>query len=171
MQDNNRQRTFTWSDPQPAIDAAQTFDGLTVLQGIVDGSLPPPPISDLMNFHLTEAEKGRAVFSGEPAEYHYNPAGAVHGGLAATLIDSATACAVYSMLPAGVFYTTIELHVNYVRPITLHTGRLRCIGQVIHNGRRQATAEARLLDDNDKLYAHGTATCLIMSGEWRVASE
>jgi uncharacterized protein (TIGR00369 family) len=116
-----------------------------------------------MNFYLTEVEKGRAVFAGEPAEYHYNPAGAVHGGLAATLIDSATACAVYSVLPAGVFYTTIELHVNFVRPITVQTGRLRCTGQVIHSGRRQATAEARLLDDADKLYAHGTATCLIMS--------
>jgi uncharacterized protein (TIGR00369 family) len=167
MTDNNhqnRQRSFTWSDPQPIIAAAETLDGLSVLQAIANGALPPPPIGDLMNFRLTEVEKGRAVFAGEPAEYHYNPTGAVHGGLAATLIDSATACAVYSVLAAGVFYTTIELHVNYVRPITVHTGRLRCIGQVIHSGRRQATAEARLLDENDKLYAHGTATCIIMSG-------
>ena len=162
MHDTTRQRTFTWSDPQPTIDAAQTMDGLAVMKAIADGSLPPPPISDLINFYLTEVERGRIVFTGEAAEYHYNPAGAVHGGLAATLIDSATACAVYSMLPAGVAYTTIELHVNYVRPITLSTGRLRCVGQIIHHGRRQATAEARLYDDNDKLYAHGTATCLIL---------
>ena len=105
-------------------------------------------------------EKGRVVFTVEPAEYHYNPLGAVHGGLAATLVDSAMTCAITSAAPAGMAYTTIELHINYIRPITTNTGLIRSIGEVIHVGRRIATAEAKILDTHDKLYAHATTTCL-----------
>ena len=156
-----RKRTVTWQNPQEAAAAAQEVSGLAYLQGMVEGRFPAPPIADLMNFALTEVEERRAVFEVEPAEYHYNPGGAVHGGLAATLCDSAMACAIQSTLPAGTFSTTIELHVNYLRPVTTETGRLRCVGEVIHCGRQVATAEARLVDEDGKLYAHATTTCLI----------
>ena len=109
-----------------------------------------------------EVEEGRALFVCTPAEYHYNPIGAVHGGLACTLLDSAMGCAVHTMLPAGVGYTTVELKVSFLRPITLKTGRLLCEGTIIHLGSRIATAEARLLDTSGKLYGHATTTCMIL---------
>jgi uncharacterized protein (TIGR00369 family) len=158
----DRTRTMTWEDTSPVVKAAQTMSGLEILKAIAAGKLPPPPIGELMNFKVSEVEEGRVVFTVEPAEYHYNPLGVVHGGLAATLCDSAMACAIWSTLPAGKSQTTIELHINYIRPITARAGRLRCIGQVINVGRRVATAESRLLDDDDKLYGHGTTTCMIL---------
>lgn len=156
-----RTRLISWADPMIGAKAARTMNGFDYLQAMAEGKLPPPPITALMNFEFVEVEKGRVVFAVEPAEYHYNPLGAVHGGLAATLTDSAMGCAIHTMVPAGLGYTTVELHVNYIRPITTETGRLHCIGEVIHVGRRMATAQARLLDENDKLYSHATTTCLI----------
>jgi uncharacterized protein (TIGR00369 family) len=134
--------------------------GLDYLQAVASGDLPAPPIAKLMNFEFLEVEKGQVIFGVQPAEYHYNPLGAVHGGLPATLVDSATTCAVLSTAPIGVNFTTVELHINYIRPITTKTGYLRCIGKVIHAGRRMATAEAKLVDERSKLYAHATTTCL-----------
>jgi uncharacterized protein (TIGR00369 family) len=106
--------------------------------------------------------EGRVVFAGEPAEYHYNPLGTVHGGVMATLLDSALGCAVQSLLPAGTTYTTLELKVNYLRPVTVKTGPIYAEGKIIHLGGRIATAEARLTDAAGKLYAHGTTTCIIL---------
>ena len=105
--------------------------------------------------------EGRAVFECTPSEYHYNPIGVVHGGLAATLLDSALGCAVHSTLAAGAGYSTVELHVNLVRPITMQTGRMRCEAEIVHVGRSMATAQGRLTDAAGKLYAHGTTTCMI----------
>jgi uncharacterized protein (TIGR00369 family) len=120
----------------------------------------------LLNFGLVEVELGRAVFSGVPGEQHYNPIGVVHGGLAATLIDSATGCAVHTTLDAGVRYTTLEVKVNYVRSLTGDTGRVLCEASVIHRGSTVATAEAQLIRESDgKLLAHGTSTCLILAGD------
>ena len=155
-----RTRLIAWEDPMIAAKAAQSMSGFDYLTAIANGSLPPPPISILMNLEFAEVKEGRVVFTVEPGEYHYNPAGVVHGGLAATLVDSAMTCAITSMAPAGMAYTTIELHVNYIRPITTSTGLIRSIGEVIHVGRRVATAEAKILDADDKLYAHATTTCL-----------
>jgi uncharacterized protein (TIGR00369 family) len=115
----------------------------------------------LMNIAIGEIEEGRVVFTVEPAEYHYNPIGMVHGGLACTLCDSAMGCAVHTMLPAGVGYTTLELKVNFIRPLTRETGLVRCEGTVIHAGSRSATAEARLYDAAGTLYGHATTTCMI----------
>jgi uncharacterized protein (TIGR00369 family) len=156
-----RTRTISWEDPRALADAGQGLSGLEYLQKIVAGELPRPPIGALMNFNLTELSEGRAVFTVEPAEYHYNPIGVVHGGLAATLLDSAMGCAVHSMLPKGARYTTLEIKVNYIRPITAETGRLRCEAKMIHVGGRTATAEGRVIDDSGKLYAHGTTTCIV----------
>ncbi len=156
-----RTRTFTWEDPRPPAEAARGLSGLDYLRKIVAGELPRPPISAMMNFGLAELEEGRAVFTAEPAEYHYNPIGVVHGGLAATLLDSAMGCAVHSMLPAGAGYTTLEIKVNYVRPMTAETGEVRCEARVIHVGGRTATAEGKVVDGAGKLYAHATTTCII----------
>ena len=132
------------------------------LKKIAAGELPPPPIAALMNFELVELSEGQAIFAVEPKEYHYNPIGVVHGGLAATLLDSAMGCAVHSTLPAGAGYTTLEMKVNFVRPVTADTGRVRAEAKLIHLGGRTATAEGRVIDEAGKLYAHATTTCLIL---------
>src|SRR5215831_3435615 len=157
-----RSRTYTWDDPMPSVEARRRLSGIEYLRGFLDGTFPPPPIAQTTGMRLVEVEEGRAVFEGEPAEYHYNPIGVVHGGLAATLLDSAMGCAVASRLPNGVAYTTLELKVNYIRPLTMETGPIRCEGAVIHLGATTATAEGRLTDNAGKLYAHATTTCLVI---------
>lgn len=160
---NTRSRLVTWEDPMPSAEIILNTSGLDGLRMMMEGKIPHPPIAETLNYQLEEVDEGRVVFAVTPAEYHYNPIGTVHGGLAATLFDSSLACAIHSTLPVGVGYTTIELHVNYTRAITGKTGRLRCIGEVVHRGRRMATAEARLVDQNGKLYGHATTTCLIFA--------
>ena len=162
MTQKERTLTVSWEDPRPLAAAARGLSGLEFLQKIAAGELPPPPIAALLNFELEELSEGRAVFAVEPQEYHYNPIGVVHGGLAATLLDSAMGCAVQSKLPAGSGYTTLEIKVNFVRAMTSETGRVRCEAKLIHLGGRTATAEGRIEDQTGKLYAHGTTTCLII---------
>lgn len=162
QQADERQRFFVWGDPKITAEQAKTKSGLDFLRAIARGDLPQPPMASLMNMRLEEADEGRAVFSVQPAEYHYNPMGAVHGGLACTLLDSAMSCAIQTALPAGVFYTTLELKVNLVRPISMTTGKLWCEGKTIHVGQRTGTAEGRLFDAAGKLYAHGVTTCIIL---------
>lgn len=157
-----RRRTVTWHDPVQTARAARTMSGLQFLQTMVAGELPPPPLLELLGIRAVEVSEGRMVFAVEPAESHYNPIGSVHGGLAATLLDSAMGCAVHSMLPAGTAYTTLEIKVNYLRPLTRETGVVTCEGKVIHLGGRIATAEARITDAAGKLYAHGTTTCIVV---------
>ena len=158
----DRTRTIRWEDPQRLQEPLRTLSGLEFLQKLVRKELPRPPISDLMDFGLTEVSPGRAVFTGQPAEMHYNPIGVVHGGLAATLLDSAMGCAIHSMLAAGLGYTTLEIKVNFVRALTAATGLVRCEASVIHMGGRTATAEGRLVDAAGKLYAHATTTCIVL---------
>ena len=160
-----RSHTFTWQDPMIGAKAARTMSGLEYLRAMANGGLPAAPIGALMNMQVAEVEEGRIVFTAVPEEYHYNPIGTVHGGFAATLLDSALGCAVHTMLPAGTAYTTLEIKVNYLRPLTGNTGKVYCEGKVIHMGGRVATAEARLTDESGKLYAHGTTTCIIMRPE------
>jgi uncharacterized protein (TIGR00369 family) len=136
--------------------------GLEAMHAIVAGDAPAPPIAELVGFDLVEVGEGRASFELDPAERHYNPLGTVHGGIAATLLDSAMGVAVHTTLHEGQTYTTLELKVNYVRAITESTGRVIAEGSVIHRGGRVATAEARLTDAAGRLLAHGTSTCLIM---------
>lgn len=136
--------------------------GLELMHAIVSGDAPAPPIAELVGFDLVEVGEGHARFSLDPAERHYNPLGTVHGGIAATLLDSAMGCAVHTTLGEGESYTTLELKVNFVRAITEATGRVVAAGSVIHRGGRVATAQARLSDEDGRLLAHGTSTCLIM---------
>jgi uncharacterized protein (TIGR00369 family) len=159
-----RERTIAWQDPVVAASSARSLSGLEYMGAIASGEIPPPPIAVLLGFELVEVEEGRAVFAVTPEEFHYNPIGVVHGGLAATLLDSAMGCAVHSTLPAGTGYTTLEVKVNFARPITRETGRVRCEGTLIHGGRSVATADGRVIaEDTGKLLAHGTTTCLLFS--------
>ena len=162
MSEKERTVTISWKEPRALAEAGRGISGFEFLQKIVAGELPQPPIASLMDFQIVELEEGRAVFAVDPAEYHYNPIGVVHGGLAATLLDSAMGCAVHSMLPAGAGYTTLELKVNFIRAMTAETGRVRAEGKLIHLGARTATAEGRVIDASGKLYAHATTTCLIL---------
>jgi len=156
-----RSRLIQWQDPRLTAVKATQMSGLDFFRAWLTGEVPAPPIGVLMNFDMAEVDDGRIVFTMQPEEYHFNPIGTVHGGVAATILDSAMACAVHTKLPIGGSYTTLEIKINYIRPITANTGKLECIGQVIHMGRRSATAEGKLIDANGKLYAHGTTTCMV----------
>lgn len=136
-------------------------DGVTFLKGIVEGRLPAPPIAETLGFALVEVEKGRAVFEGAPQHSHYNPIGVVHGGFAMTLLDSALGCAVHSTLEKGETYTTLEIKVNLVRPLTKDTGLIRAEGRIVYRGRTLGTSEGDIRDANGKLYAHATTTCMV----------
>ncbi|MEP7296239.1 MAG: PaaI family thioesterase [Burkholderiales bacterium] len=135
--------------------------GMQVFEAMFAGELPYPPIADTNDFFLVEANREHAVFQGRPRLRHYNPLGTVHGGWIATLLDSCVGCAVHVSLPAGKGYTTAELKVNYVRPVTEGVGLVRAIGSVIHLGNRMATADGRLVGPDGKLYAHASTTCFI----------
>jgi uncharacterized protein (TIGR00369 family) len=158
-----RSRTYSWADPIALRDAGAGLSGLDYLKAVFERKLPAPPIAATLDFTGVEVEEGRAVFVGQPAEFLYNPIGVVHGGYAMTILDSAMGCAVQSMLAAGEGYTTLETSVNFVRPITIDTGRVRCEGKVLHRGGRVATAEGKLISESTgRLLAHGTTTCLVM---------
>ena len=159
----SRTRTLVWQDPLATAAAGATMTGIEYMRAIVAGDVPPPPIAVTLRFGPVEVDDGRAVFSGEPGEEHYNPIGVVHGGYASTLLDSAAGCAVHTTLEKGEAYTTLTLEVKLVRPITSDTGRVRAEAEVVHRGRRQATAEAKLFAvDTEKLLATGTSTCMIL---------
>lgn len=140
---------------------AIAVNGLDLMQGMLRGDYPYPPIARTLNFTLIEAAHGRAVFQGTPSPEHLNPLGSVHGGWFATMLDSALGCAVHTTMPPGRGYTTAELSVNLVRAISPHLPRVRAIGQVVHVGRQLATAEARLVGPDGTLYAHATTVCLV----------
>ena len=142
-------------------DVLLSYDGLGFLQAMISGKIPQPPIGQRVNFHLIEAEKGRVVFEGHPARDLYNPIGSVHGGFAATLLDSCTGCAIFTTLTKGETWTTLELKVNYVRAISVDTGPVRAEGRLIHRGRTISTSEGDIKDRTGKLYAHATTTCMI----------
>jgi uncharacterized protein (TIGR00369 family) len=155
-------RTITWQDPMVSAAAGARMGGLDYVRAIQAGEIPPPPIAVVMNYSIAELEHGRAVFEGEPGEEHYNPIGVVHGGYAATILDSALGCAVHTTCPLGVGYTSQTLEVKYLRPITRDTGAVRCEAEVVHRGRKTATSQARLVSrDSGRLLATGSSTCLI----------
>ena len=136
-------------------------NGLQTMQSMLAGEIPYPHIAETLEFALIEVGPGKALFQGTPQLAHYNPLGTVHGGWYATLLDSALGCAVHSMLPPGRGYTTVELSLNIVRAATTKTGPLRATGTVLHCGRQLATAEARIVGADGRLYAHGTTSCLV----------
>jgi len=139
------------------------LSGLEILDEMVAGRLPPPPITDTLDFLLLRASHGEATFQGTPKLKHYNPLGGVHGGWFATLLDSALGCAVMAALPAGQSYTTLELKINLVRGLTLKVPVVRAIAKTVHVGKQVATAEAQLIGHDGKLYAHASTTCLVFA--------
>jgi uncharacterized protein (TIGR00369 family) len=161
--ESTRSRTLVWQDPVPTAAAGATMSGMEYMHAVVEAKVPPPPIAVVMRMRPIEIGEGTALFEGTPGEEHYNPIGVVHGGYAATMLDSALGCAVHTTLEAGVAYTSLGLEAKYVRPITRDTGRVLCSAKVLYRGRRQATSEATLTAaDSGKLLAHGTATCMIL---------
>ena len=136
--------------------------GKQILQAMIDGKLPAPPIAQTLSFWLVEVGDGFAAFEGEPGAHLLNPLGGVHGGWALTLIDSAAGCAAHTLLPAGASYTTVETKANFSRPITKDTGRVRAEGRVVSQGRQLISGEARVLSRDGRLLAHGTSTLLVL---------
>jgi uncharacterized protein (TIGR00369 family) len=159
-----RSRTFSWQDPLLGAKAALNMTGLEYLQAIERGELPPPPIMATLDIRPNHVCEGCVSFKLTPAEYHYNPIGTLHGGVISTLVDSAMGCALHTLLPKGTLYTTLELKVNFTKPVKSNTGEIICEGKTIHVGGRVATAEARVVDEAGTLYAHATTTCLVMRG-------
>lgn len=157
-----RSRTYTWDDPFALRDEMAGRSGLELMQGMAAGEIPPPPIAQTLGFRLVEVAPGHALFECEPAEFHYNPIGMVHAGLAMTLMDSAMGLAYVTTLVEPVPWTTLEVKANFTRAVTADTGVVRCTGSVIHPGRRVVTTEARIVDAQDRLLAHGTSTILVL---------
>jgi uncharacterized protein (TIGR00369 family) len=157
-----RRKTVEWYDPLATAEAGRTLSGLDFLRAIRDGKLAPPPIASLMGFRIVEVETGLVVFECEHDESVYNPIGVVHGGLVCTLVDSAVGCAVQTTLAAGVAYTSIDLNVSYLRPVTSGSGVLRATGRVTKPGRRVAYALGEVVDGAGKLVATATTSCLVM---------
>jgi uncharacterized protein (TIGR00369 family) len=139
----------------------KAMSGLEFVQGLADGTLPLNTIAQTLGYDITEVVSGRVVVTAEPSGIHLNPAGTVHGGFAATLLDSCMGLAVQSTLERGVSQTTLEFKISLVRPITPETGEIRAEGVVLNRGRRVGTAEGRITDRAGRLLAHGTTTCLV----------
>jgi uncharacterized protein (TIGR00369 family) len=159
----DRTRSYSWEDPLALRDEMAGRSGLELMQMMASGELPPPPIANTLGFRLVEATRGHAVFECEPAEYHYNPIGIVHAGLAMTLMDSAMGLAFVTTLDEPAGWTTLEVKANFTRALTAETGLVRCTGSIIHPGRRVATTESRIEDSAGRLCAHGTSTILVLS--------
>jgi uncharacterized protein (TIGR00369 family) len=160
-QEGVRTRTFSWTDPAIHAGEVGRRSGLEVLQAMSNGELPPPPIMQLVDIAEFLASEGSVTVRLDPQEFHYNPLGSMHGGVISTLLDTACGCSVHSLLPSGIGYTSLDLSVKFLRPITLASGRLTCVGSVLQKGRRTALAEARLTDAQGRLTAHATSTCML----------
>lgn len=158
----HRERTYGWDDPAASAPALGAMSGLEMLQAIGAGRLPRPPIMATLGVEPGEVEEGRVVFRLTPQEFHLNPLGSVHGGVIATLLDTAAACAVHSTLPVGTGYTTVDLTTTFLRAVRPGQGELTVVGTVVSRGRRTALGQAQLFDHRDRLVAHATSTCLLM---------
>jgi uncharacterized protein (TIGR00369 family) len=160
--DPARTRSYGWADPAHTAAGAVDRSGLDFVRAIIDGELPPPPIALTMDFTVAEADKGHVVLTSRVQEWQYNPIGTVHGGVYATLLDSATGLALQTSLPPGTKWTTLDLTVKYLRGMSPDSGTVRTIGSIAHLGRRTALAEARMYDEQDRLLATATSSLLIL---------
>lgn len=160
---SERRRVVEWEDPAPGVAVMPSMSGLDYLRSMLSGELPPPPITNLMSMRLTAVEQGTATFVCEPDESHYNPIGTVHGGLVCTLLDSALGCAVQTTLPQGQGYTSIEIKVNYLRPVLAGAGPLTCVAHVTKPGNRVAFADGVVTDASGKVVATATGSLLVFA--------
>lgn len=156
------ERTYRWADPADIAKAAEGLAGLDLLRAMAEGRVPPPPVGSLIGVGDFVAEKGKVSVGFEPAEFHYNALGTVHGGVIATVIDIVMGSAAHSTLKAGQGFTTLTLELKYHRAVTVKSGRLTATAKVITRGRDIVTAEANLIDKNDRLFANATSTLMIL---------
>jgi len=156
-----RTRTYSWADPADTLAALPGRPGIEILAAVGRGELPLPPVLAMTGIEPVDVGEGWITFALQPHEMHYNPLGSVHGGVIATLLDSATGCAVHSVLPAGKGYASLDLTVKYLRPVTVDTGPVTATGTVLSRGSRTALAEAKLTDQRDRLLAYASSTCMI----------
>lgn len=161
----SRQRQVAWTDPLATRDELLAMDGPAFFTAATTGSFPTPPMLRLMGVRIRAGVIGQIVLEAEPAEYHYNPMGFVHGGFAATILDSAIGYSILSQLPEGASFTTLELKVSYLRAMTDQTGTVRTDTSIVSLGRQVASVESRLLDANGRIYATASSTCLILRSE------
>jgi len=162
VQTPDRSRTYHWHDPLALADVVANLGGLELFEKLAGGELPPPPIAETLSFGRIEATGiGSITLHLEPQEFHFNPLGSMHGGVISAVLDTAAGCSVHTTLPAGLGYTSLDLHTRFLRPVTLASGTLRCDGRVISKGRQTALAESHLYDASERLVAHATSTCLI----------
>ncbi len=161
----DRSRTVTWDDPADALQKIVGLTGLEAMQKVIRGEVSASPFVDLLGIRAIEAEEGRVTVVVRPGEYHLNPTGTAHGGLAATLLDSAMWSAVQTTMPVNGFTATLQMNVNYLRPIAMTGGDVRAEGKVLHRGRRTAAASGSVFDSDGRLCAHGTITCAVFGGE------
>ncbi len=159
---DSRSRTVLWQDPARFEEPIRTMRGIEFMRAFLAGDLPPPPFMQLLGIRFTSVDPSSVAFEFDPAEYMYSPLGNVHGGIITVLLDTAMGCSFHTTLPAGTGYTTLELKVNFLRPVTTKVGTLRAEGHVIHGGSRVGTAEARLRDSGKRLYAHATSTLMVL---------
>ncbi len=160
-----RTRTHEWADPAAVLPHAAALSGREALIAMGAGELPYPPIASTMDFESFElTPEGEVVVTITAQEFHYNPIGMVHGGVMATLLDTVCGCAVHATLPAGVLYTSLDLSVKFIRPMTTQSGRVQARGRVVHRGSRMALAEGTIVDENGKLLATASSSCLIFAG-------
>ncbi|HET6565589.1 MAG TPA: PaaI family thioesterase [Xanthomonadales bacterium] len=159
MSTTNTARSFGVVPPEQALK----MSGIEFLSAMRDGHFPAPPISETLDFWMTECEVGRVIFEARPSGRFYNPMGMVHGGWMATLLDTVMACAVHSTLKAGQGYTTLTMQTGFLRAVHENSGIIRCEGIIIHAGRSTATATGQLFDDQGRVVAYGSESCLIMT--------
>lgn len=159
---HSRSRTITWEDPAQVASKAAHMAGIDVMRAIATGELPPPPMANLMNFTITDVQSGRVTFSCTPGEEHHNPLGVIHGGLLCTLLDTVAGCAAHTTLAAGVGYTSIEIKVSYLRPVTLGSGTLSAVGTVTKHGRRVIFADGLVIDGAGKPVASASSSLLVI---------
>lgn len=158
----HRSRTINYQSPEA--DKGKLFEqtGIEALRALIAGTAPPPPISSHIGLEFVSVSDGDVVMTAQPDESHYNPIGSVHGGFFATVLDSACGCAVHSTLPAGVGYTSLEIKVSFLRPITAQTGAVTAHGWVTRRGRSASFAEADIRDSAGRVLATASSTCLII---------
>ena len=159
-----REKLIQWSDPLVTATRMRELDGVEALRAMMHGEIPPPPIAKLFGFRFHAVENGKVQMSLVPDESHYNPLGMVHGGVMATMLDTAMGCSVQSTLQQGRGYTTLNISVNYIRAITIATGEVFAEGTVVHAGRSTAIAHGRVVDASGKLYATADTTCMLFNG-------
>ncbi|WP_298732530.1 PaaI family thioesterase [uncultured Chitinophaga sp.] len=163
MAATNRIRTHDWANPLETAEKAKTLAGIDFLNATLNKEIPYPPIASTLDFTPLSAEQGKVRFEFIPQEFHYNPIGTVHGGVICTVLDTVMGCAVHSTLPQGVAYTTLELKVNFIKGVTIKSGKMIAEGRLIHAGRSTALVEGDLRSENGILYAHGVSTCMILT--------